>query len=224
MKEGGFLHRLSLLLLPKLIVWLIRIWFATCRVRVHGDEHRLATFAAKKAVVASFWHYTILFVLYEMRQERGVAMVSASRDGEYIARLAGELGYDTTRGSRNNKGIQALKVVLKAAAAGRNTAIVSDGSQGPPRIAQPGAILVSSRTGLPVVPLCWSASSYFTIPSWDRTAIPRPFSRVDYFYGEPLAVPSDLKADGIEEYRLELENRLNELYLQAWSIHGRQGH
>jgi lysophospholipid acyltransferase (LPLAT)-like uncharacterized protein len=151
-------------------------------------------------------------------------MVSASRDGEYIARLAEELGFDTARGSRNNRGMQALKEILKAAKAGRNTAIVADGSQGPPRIAQPGAILVASRTGVPVLPMMWSATRYLTIPSWDRTAIPKPFSRIDYFFGEPLSVPPDLKEEGIEEYRLILEERLNELYSRAWQLHGQDEH
>lgn len=218
------MHRLSLLLLPKLVAWLIRIWFATCRIRVHGVEHRQTTLDAGKTIVASFWHYAMLFVFYQLRRESAVIMVSASRDGEYIARLAEELGFSTARGSRNNKGMQALKDLLKAARKGENTAIVADGSQGPPRIAQPGAILLSSRTGVPVLPMAWSASSYIAIRSWDRTAIPKPFSRVDYLYGEPLWVPPGLKAEGIEEYRLELENRLNELYQRAWRLHGREGH
>ena len=218
------MHRVSLSVVPWLVAWLIRIWFATCRIRVHGEEQWRSTLGAGKPIVASFWHYTMLFVFYQMRRESGVVMVSASRDGEYIARLAQELGFSTARGSRNNRGMQALKDLLKAAAAGRNTAIVADGSQGPPRVAQPGAILLASRTGEPILPMMWSASRYIAIPSWDRTAIPRPFSRVDFLYGEPLAIPADLKAEGIEEYRLELERRLNDLYLQAWKIHGREEH
>lgn len=224
MKEGGLLHRVSLFLVPKLIYWLICIWFSTCRTREHGVEHRQCTLDVGKATVASFWHYTVLFVLYHQRRESGVAMVSASRDGEYIARLAQELGFDTARGSRNNRGMQALKEVLKAVKAGRKTAIVADGSQGPPRIAQPGAILVASRTGVPVLPMMWSASNYLTIPSWDRTAIPTPFCRIDFLYGEPLFVPPDLKDEGIEEYRRLLEERLNELYSRAWRMHGREEH
>lgn len=224
MKEGGLLHKISLRLAPMLVAWLVRLWFATCRIRVHGLEHRQSTLGAGKTIVASFWHYTLLFVFYQLRRDSAVVLVSASRDGEYIARLAGEFGFSTARGSRNNKGMQALKDLLRAAGGGENTALVADGSQGPPLVAQPGAILVASRTGVPVLPMAWSASSYLAIPSWDRTAIPKPFSRVDYLYGEPLYVPADLKAEGIEQYRLELENRLNELYRRAWRIHGRDGH
>ena len=224
MKEDGLLYRISLRLAPPLVAWLTRVWFATCRIRVHGAEHRFDTLGAGRNIVASFWHYTMLFVFYQLRRDSAVVMVSASRDGEYIARLAEEFGFSTARGSRNNRGMRALKDLLRAAAAGSNSAIVADGSQGPPRIAQPGVILLASRTGVPILPLTWSASRYIAISSWDRTAIPKPFSRVDFLYGEPLYVPPDLKDEGIEEYRLQLEARLNELYSRAWRLHGREEH
>lgn len=224
MKEGALLHRISLAAVPKLVAWLVRLWFATCRVTVHGQEHRARTIDAGVQVVGSFWHYTFLFVFYQMRRDSATVMVSNSRDGEYIARLAREFGFTAARGSRNSRGAQALKDLLKMAASGENTAIVADGSQGPPLVAQPGAILLASRTGVPVVPMTWAASRYITFRSWDRTAVPKPFSRVDFFYGEPLSVPADLKSEGIEEYRLILENRLNALYREAWRLHGREGH
>jgi len=224
MKEGTRLHRLALQVVPWLVAWLVRAWFGTCRITVHGLDHRRSTLDAGRKVVASFWHYTFLFVFYQLRRESATVMVSASRDGEYIARLAEEFGFSTARGSRNNRGAQALKDLLKLAAAGESTAIVADGSQGPPRIAQPGAILLASRTGVPVLPVMWSASRYLTFRSWDRTAIPQPFARVDFYYGEPLYVPADLKGAGIEEYRQLLQDRLNELYERAWRRQGRTGH
>lgn len=223
MKEG-FLYKLSLWIIPLSLAWLMRLWFATCRVRVHGREHLQSLLDAGKPVIVSFWHYALLLVFYQLRNYSGVAMVSASRDGEYIARLARQFGLETARGSRNKNGVQALKDLLKAARAGKNTAIVADGSQGPPMVAQPGAILLASRTGVPILPVAWSASRYLSINSWDRTAAPRPFATVDFIYGEPLYVPADIKGDGIEEYRGKLEERLNLLYEEVWLLHGRKTH
>ncbi len=115
-------------------------------------------------------------------------MVSASRDGEYLARLAEQFGFETVRGSRNKKGVQGLKAMLRAVQNGNSAAIVADGSQGPPKIVQAGAILLAARTGAPIIPMIFAASRYFTINSWDRTIIPKPFSRIDFYYGEPLFV------------------------------------
>ncbi|MGW8194199.1 MAG: lysophospholipid acyltransferase family protein, partial [Desulforhopalus sp.] len=60
--------------------------------------------------------------------------------------------------------------------------------------------------------------------SWDRTAIPKPFARVDFVYGEPLAIPKMLTGDDTEYYRLLLEKRLNDIYTMAWNIHDKSGH
>ncbi len=220
----GLLNTLLLRVVPVTLALLMRLWFATCRVRVHNLDNFLDPKKTGKPVIASFWHYSIIHFFYFVRGNRVTAMVSASRDGEYIARLARQFGYTAARGSRNNKGVEGLKVLFRAIRSGDNCALVADGSQGPPRVAQPGAILLASRSGAPILPMVWSAERYFTIRSWDRTVIPKPFSRIDYYYGEPLFVPADLKAEGIEEYRLLLEQRLNLLYAEAWGQYNKSEH
>jgi len=40
----------------------------------------------------------------------------------------------------------------------------------------------------------------------------------------PFFVPSDIEAEGLEEYRLELERRLNDLYTRAWALQGKKEH
>ncbi|HBG18386.1 MAG TPA: hypothetical protein DDY32_03685 [Desulfobulbaceae bacterium] len=220
----GTLNSLLVRVVPRLIALIMRVWFLTCRVKVHGLENWRDPNETGQPIIASFWHYSLLFIFYYMRDQSGAALVSASRDGEYVARLAHEFNFATVRGSRNNKGVEALKGLLRVVRAGDSVALVADGSQGPARIAQSGAILLASRTGTPIQPLAWSASRYFTIRSWDRTAVPKPFSRVEYFFGEPIIVPPELKAEGIEEYRLLLENRLNELYRSAWGQYNKDGH
>ena len=220
----GVLNSLLLRVVPPSLALIMRVWFLTCRVTVHNPENWLNPKQTARPIIASFWHYSIIFIFYHMRKYSATVMVSASRDGEYIARLAHELNFSTARGSRNNKGVEALKGILRAIRNGDSGAVVADGSQGPPRIAQPGAILLASRTGAPIYPMVWSASRYYTVRSWDRTVIPKPFARIDYYYGEPLVVPAELKADGIEEYRLLLEQRLNELYLKAWGSYNKIEH
>lgn len=224
MKEGTLQYKISLAVIPRLLSWLIRAWFATCRVTVHDAHYREQCREYDNPVIATFWHYAILYNFYHMREKTGVAMVSASKDGEYIARLAGCFGYATVRGSRNRKGMQAMKEMMKYIGEGRHAALVADGSQGPPLVVQPGSILLASKTEAPILPMLWSASRYYAINSWDRLVIPKPFSRIDFFYGEPIFVPKDLKAEGIEVYRLQLERNLNSIYQKAWGLYGKTKH
>jgi len=117
-----------------------------------------------------------------------------------------------------------LKKLLRAMKAGKHIGIVADGSQGPPRRFQPGAIFLSSRTGAPMLPMVWAAKRYITFGSWDRTVMPYPFSPIVVRYGRPINIPPGLDGDGIEKYRLEVEKSMNELYKTVWSEFDRVQH
>jgi len=208
---------------PRLFVALSRLLFATCRVEMQGREH-LDQAVARGTIIAAFWHYSILYIFHNLRHLRAAVMVSASRDGEYIARVARLYGHVPVRGSANQKGVSGLKKMLREVRSGNNAGIVADGSQGPARQAQPGAILVASRTGSLIVPMAWAASRYRAFHSWDRTVVPLPFCRLRVCYAEPLAVPKGIDSEQIEQYRLELEKRLNQAYADAWQGVGRQPH
>jgi len=217
-------ERLALALVPRLYLGLSRLWFATCRQETHGSEHRRAALADGGPAIACFWHYAIFYIFHFLRRDRATAMVSASRDGEYIARVARLSGLGTVRGSSHRQGAAALKGLIRAMRQGDNAALVGDGSQGPARRLHAGVVLLASLTGRPVVPIAWSADSLLTFRSWDRTALPRPFSRVAACYGEPVWVPSGLAGDELEQWRQTLEQRMNELYHQAWSRFDRLDH
>ena len=224
MKKRGYLYNLSVIVLPFLISVLLRIWFATCRIHEHGSENRQQVLGRGNSVIAVFWHYSLLYVFYHLRKDKAAVMVSASEDGEYIARLAHCLNFDTIRGSSNRRGLLALKEMLAYLKGGGHAGIVADGSQGPARVVQSGSILLASKSGAPVLPVTWSASRSYAFNSWDHTCIPKPFSRIDFFYGSPVEVPAGLDRQQIELYRQKLEDELNELYRSAWNVHGKEKH
>ncbi len=219
----GFWYKLSITVLPRLYVILSRLWFASCRVRMEGREH-LDKAVDNGTVIAVFWHYSLFYIFYNLQSFSAAVMVSASKDGEYIARVAHLFGHTPVRGSANKQGVSGLKHMLREVRSGKNAGIVADGSQGPARMAQPGAIMVASRTNSPIIPMAWAASRYLAFSSWDRLAVPLPFSRIEFKYGEPIFVPAGIKAAEIESYRLELENRLNEIYTTVWERVGRGPH
>ena len=223
MKKRNFLYRLSVSILPFLISLVLRLWFATCRRHEHGSENRRQVDLGN-SVIAVFWHYSLLYVFYHLRKDKAAVMVSASEDGEYIARLAHCLNFDTIRGSSNRRGLLALKEMLAYLNDGGNAGIVADGSQGPPQVVQAGSILLASKSGAPLLPVIWSASRSYAFNSWDHTCIPLPFSRIDFFYGKTIKVPEGLDRQDIEHYRKRLEDEMNELHRNAWSLHGKEEH
>ena len=217
---ADFFYRCSLAVVPRLVVGLIRVWFATCTVKIRGDE-LLQEYILRDTGIAAFWHYSFLYFFYYFRRYPSAVMVSASRDGEYIARVAELLGHVPVRGSSHRGGVKALREMIELLQQGRNSAIVADGSQGPARRVQAGCILMASKSGKPIFPMAWAANRCLVFNSWDRTVVPLPFATIVLHHGEPLSVPPALSSAQIEEYRLEMERRLNSLYEAVWLEVGR---
>ncbi|MGV1099583.1 lysophospholipid acyltransferase family protein [Thiovibrio sp. JS02] len=226
MKKKGFVYHLLLAIVPPLYSLLSRVLFATCRVTVSGEEHRLACEAGGRPFIAVFWHYSV-FNMIELHRDRGkgwAAMVSASDDAEFVARILARKGYVTARGSRNRGGLSALKGLVAAMKSGCRVVIVADGSQGPPRRMQAGALLLAGRMEAPILPMVMAADRYWAFRSWDKTLLPKPFARIHLRYGEPLRVEAKADGEALEKARLVLEGRLNGLYTQAWQDFGRESH
>jgi len=216
-------YRISLAVLPPLYVGLSSLWFGTCRLAIR-DEQYIADAQEQGAVIVPFWHYSLFYMLHHVSRYPAVALISASRDGEYIARIAHRLNFETVRGSSNRQGVQALKKLLRAMREGKHVGIVADGSQGPARRFQPGAIFLASKTGAPILPMVWAASNYKSFGSWDRTVLPLPFCQIIMRYGKPINIPPGLSPTLVEQYRVEMENTMNDLYRQVWSEFGKEGH
>ena len=190
----------------------------TLRWRVEGLEHLDAIVASGRQPVMGFWHGRILPATFYFRRRGIVVITSENFDGEWIARIIERFGYGTARGSSSRGGVKALLKLKRDLAEGRPAGFTLDGPRGPARVAQPGAIWLARASGNPVLPFHLEASRYWTMGSWDRTQIPKPFSTVALTVGEPLEVPGELADDCLEPMRVELERRLAALERRALAL------
>ena len=221
---ADFWYNCSLAVAPPVAATVLRAWFATCRLRVHGRERMEEAVREHGAAIAAFWHYSFLYLFYHLRADSAAVMVSSSRDGEYIARLARQFNHLPVRGSSNQRGFRALREMVELMHQGSSAGIVADGSQGPARRAQSGAILMASKSGRPILPMAWATDRSIAINSWDRTLIPKPFATIVLHHGEPLFVPTPVSHAEVEVFRQELETRLNTLYDEVWAEFGLPAH
>jgi lysophospholipid acyltransferase (LPLAT)-like uncharacterized protein len=217
-------RKVLLFLTPFIYKVVMGFLFSTCRKEMKGQETWQGLLKAGQPFIITFWHYNVLYASLSGGGLAMVAMVSPSKDGEFIARIMESRGMATVRGSRSKGGVGAIKGLLKAVRQGLSPVIIADGSQGPPKVAQGGSIVVASRTGIPIVPMNWAFSRFKLFRSWDKTLLPMPFAKMVWVIGEPLTVPAKLDSEGVEEYRLILETRLEDSYQKAWAEFGRKGH
>ena len=191
---------------------------STLRWKTEGLEHYDAIVAGGRQPVMAFWHGRILPATYYFRGRGIVVITSENFDGEWIAGIIERFGYGTARGSTSRGGRRALLQLTRDMAAGQPAGFTIDGPRGPARIAQPGAIWLAKATGNPVLPFHLEADRHWTMNSWDRTQIPKPWARVALVVGEPFHVARDADDAGIEAARADLDRRLHALELRAQEL------
>lgn len=186
------------------ILGYVAIWFIglTSRVRVinHGVIEKLKK--EKKNYIYAFWHGRQLFLVYSHRFRGINILISQSQDGQLITNVTRWFGFQSVRGSTTRGGMRALVELIHQAEKGDILAFTPDGPKGPYREVQPGVLYVAQKTGLPIVPLTFSAKRKIILKNWDQFVVPLPFNHIIVANGQPLYVK---KEDDIETKKTELK-------------------
>ena len=190
---------------------LIALLGVTLRWRVSGIEHLDEIRKSGRQPVMAFWHGRILSATYYFRRRGIVVITSENFDGEWIARIIERFGYGTARGSTSHGGQRALLSLKRALVEGKPVGFTVDGPRGPAGSAQLGAVWLAGATGNPLLPFHLEADRYWMAGSWDRTQIPKPFSRVALAVGPSIDVPQNADEHTLETKRSELERALHGL-------------
>ncbi len=197
------------------IAGLLRAIYATVRaVSLQPEVHRGFNDPPRNVSIGAFWHHHVGIAPHFSTGFPWASLVSRSSDGELLARVMAHLGGRSVRGSsgrmdgRNKGGASALRQLARLAGDGVFPIFTPDGPNGPPEKVKPGVIFLGSLTGLPIYPAGFAASRCARLPTWDKTIIPLPFSKVVISYGEPLIVPPSIDDAALETHRKELELRI----------------
>ena len=199
--------------------WLDRILFAVgpWLIRAHAWSLRLRPerfgvlddlIARGRRVVLVGWHQRLYMGVGPFRRYRPVVMISQSRDGERIARVAERLGWRTVRGSSSRGGAEALQEIIEALSSGGVAGHVVDGPRGPARRVKRGCVRLAASTGAAIIPVFLAARWRWEAHSWDRFHVPLPFSRLNVRVGDPIEVPPELSPGAEEEIRQQVEKAL----------------
>jgi len=200
---------------PWLAYWTIKLLGRTGRFEVINPGIPKSFWERGIPFIIVFWHARLLMMHWAYRGKNVSFLISSHRDGQIIGKAGKLLGYHPIVGSTTRKGFSAFKNMIKALQNGSDMVIAPDGPKGPRQKAQIGVIELSRITGRPIVPVTFSASKKIVFNSWDRFVLPYPFSRGVFIWGEPIHVDPKGDRTHLEEKRLLLENRLNEMTEQA---------
>lgn len=172
---------LSILLLP--FGFLYRLWCHSIRISYSSHNGRTELMDIDSPIVLVLWHNRLFLAgVWEKKFRLGrkcYGLISASRDGAWLETFYGWVGIHAIRGSRNKRGSQAVRELVRKLKEGNDVGITPDGSRGPKYVAKPGALTVARLSRSPILLLTFSYSWCIRLKSWDRFVIPLPFSKVE---------------------------------------------
>ena len=217
-------------LLDRLIYGLVRLLHATYRYRHVGIENLEAAhrMGAGGSYLLGIWHQNVLAGILAQTGGEYVVIVSRSQDANPVALTCESLGHHVCRGSSRKDGIdkggrEAKQEMVALLLKGLPGAVTVDGPKGPAKEVKPGIVDMAREAKVPLVPYVPIPDSHWTLGTWDRFRLPKPFCRIVVYYGEPFEVPADATGDTFAELQAALAERLEEgektarSHLQGWS-------
>lgn len=198
------------------VIWAgLRLVAATLRYRVNDPHNILARKDCRPAIYC-VWHNRLALSMklyYSFGRQHCetaglAALVSASKDGAFLAAILQRFGVLPVRGSSSRRGPQALLELTTWAERGYDLAITPDGPRGPRYVVQEGVTSLAQITGLPVVPVSYFLKHKFQSKSWDRFQIPLPFTLCEVTAARAFRVPREATDGEREGLRQQLEAEL----------------
>ena len=199
---SGVTKRLLLCCGPWLAARLIRCIRRCLRVETIGAEPLQALWLKQQPVILAFWHDQLFLMVCGYHGLGAKVLISASTDGEYIARTMAAMGVGAVRGSSTRGGRAAFREMLALAKEPCDLVVTPDGPKGPRHQVKEGVAQLARLTGRPLVPMAFACSRGRRFASWDRFLLPYPFGRGVYAFGEPLYYD---QSESPEEFRLRVQ-------------------
>jgi lysophospholipid acyltransferase (LPLAT)-like uncharacterized protein len=200
-------------LLSYAAILVLRAILATCKVqyihKAYIDEYLLGD----KKVVITTWHRGAIYFLLKYGPLHPMVLFSSSRDGDLLADFAQKAGVIAARGSSTRGGKEGSRMLIDFLTSGGSVvATVADGPQGPALRAKPGLVRIAQKSGVHLMPLIWSATRVWMFSrAWDRTIIPKPFSRIVISASRPYLIPKSAEGKVFESYVKDMERTLNSM-------------
>jgi lysophospholipid acyltransferase (LPLAT)-like uncharacterized protein len=185
---------------------LVRLWLCTLRVYV-DDANQIANPRASgsRGLIYCFWHEDLLSWAYLFRGSGIRLLLSHSRGGAIFGSVIEGLGIHVSREVGAERG-------------GANVGVAPDGPRGPRRDFQAGALLLATRTGMPLVTMALAYDRPWRLSRWDKFVIPRPFSRVVLCVNKPLSVSAGAGSRSLEEQRFKVAAIMQESVSRAEAL------
>jgi lysophospholipid acyltransferase (LPLAT)-like uncharacterized protein len=214
-KDFTFPQRIALAIVPRLTAAILAVIGITLRFEVIAEEGAIPATPPPKGIFC-FWHQCTLPCGWYFRKFRCSILISRSFDGELIARTLSILGFDIVRGSSSRGGAAGLLALQQVLESGTAAIFTADGPRGPIYQTKMGPVKLAQMTQQPIGSFYLLPKRAWTLNSWDRFLIPKPFSKVIVSWSRSLTPPApEADPETLEAKRQELNEAIERARLNA---------
>ena len=187
-----------------IIPWLGWLWLHYIRlfssVQFRGLEHCQSFDQKGQPYILAFWHNRQIILPLLPNTVPINVLVSASRDGGYVAGMTELFGKKVVRGSSSKDGMLAMMQMMRLLRSGQVLAMSPDGPRGPAFQCKHGIIQLAQSLRVPILPVSFDNSRKRVLNSWDRFFLPRAFGKIAIVVDAPLWVgEGETLADACEQ-------------------------
>ena len=187
---------------------LILCYSWTFRLKIENDKDWMEYRRNGGVVLLCTWHQQFFSAIRPFKKYKTFnpsIMISQSKDGEIVAKMALRNGWDPVRGSSSKGGMGALKKMIANLKENKLAVHIIDGPIGPSGIVKAGAIRLAHAANAVIVPLSVSAEKAWYFNSWDKFLLPKPFSKVFLRFGKMIKLDRVKDRESFEKQRKHLE-------------------
>ena len=187
---------------------LILFYSWTFRLKIENDKGWTDYRRNGGVVLLCTWHQQFFSAVRPFKRYKifnPSIMISQSKDGEIVAKMAFRNGWNAVRGSSSKGGMKALKIMITNLKESKLAAHIVDGPIGPSGIVKPGIIQLAHATNAVIVPFYVFAEKAWYFNSWDKFLLPKPFSKVLLRFGEMIKFDKVKNKEIFERQRMRLE-------------------
>jgi len=191
--------------------------FSTLRIKIRNGDTISKMNSESKNYVVAFWHGSMGIGWY-LHKSNIAALVSQSKDGDILANILKKWHYHVVRGSSSKGGKEALSTMVELLNRKYSLAITPDGPKGPVGKMKAGAVVAAKKSHTPLFLVGIGIKKKIVMKSWDRFEVPKPFTKVNIVYSEPILIEETLSLEETSSKIKECENLMHKLQKEALEL------
>jgi lysophospholipid acyltransferase (LPLAT)-like uncharacterized protein len=184
------LKKIKHFFLSQLLKIILNSIFVTCRWKFI-DEQYLQSNSHRPRLICC-WHSRSLFIARYLKNNKinSWGISSTHPDSEILATVLQSWKIKLIRGSSTRGWVKVIKKMILLFKNNQSLiTVTSDGPRGPRKLAKMGSIDIAYKYNASIIATSAISDSYWTLPSWDKTKIPKPFSTIYIKFSLPYGQP-----------------------------------